>query len=105
MFKSWKPLLDRLLVKQDPAPFLHPGTGLSIPDSQRDDFRPFTGTVVCVGPGTYQNGILCPVALCEGQHVMFANPDTLTLVEHMGSEHLMMMERDVFLVLDNPNSN
>lgn len=103
MIKNWKPLLDRLLVKQDEAPTKFPEgekLGLVIPDDQRDNYRPHTGIIVSVGPGMYQNGTFCPVALKEQQHVMFAHPDTLTRVQHNGSEHLMMREQDVFLVLD-----
>jgi co-chaperonin GroES (HSP10) len=102
--KKYKPLLDRIIVKQDPAPVLYPaGTsqiGLTIPEELRENFRPHTGLIVRVGPGQYVNGTFCPVALKEGQRILFAHPDTLTRVDHDGSEHLLMREADVFLVED-----
>ncbi len=111
MNKTWKPLLDRVIVKQDPAPSLlpasHPnasivGANLVIPDDQRENYRPHTGIIVAVGPGMYVNGNFCPVAesIKPGAHVMFTHPDTLTRIEHNGSEHLLMRETDVLLDLD-----
>jgi chaperonin GroES len=101
MNKKWLPLLDRILVLQDWGPEFHPGTEVAIPEPLRAKQRPNTGTVVAVGPGQWVNGTYCSVALQVGLHVMFAPAETLTKVDHDGSEHLMMREQDVFLVLDN----
>lgn len=102
--KSWLPLLDRILLKQDEAPMLHPGTGIAMSEQDRIKYRPNTGKVVKVGPGRrHDDGQVYPVAIPEGANVMFS-PTGGTEVEHDGVPHLMVREQDVFLLLDTPKA-
>lgn len=97
---NWTPLLDRVLILRDPAPVLHPETGLEIPDGYREQFRPNTGLVVAVGPGRrHDDGRLYPPALEQGQRVLY-NGTGGALVNHNGDDHLMLAEADIFLRLD-----
>lgn len=94
-----QPLLDRLLVLRDPPLTLHPKYGTVLPLSSIDEFRPFTGLVVAVGPGLRDNGgTLHPVGVAPGARVLFANAGG-TAVEHNGAEHLLLREPDVLTVL------
>lgn len=102
MPQHWKPLLDRVLIKQDPAPTIDPNPPhLEIPLHLREKYRPDTGIAVGIGPGTWQNGTFCPVSdfLQVGKRYRFAAAQTATRVDHDGQEHLLMREQDVFLVL------
>lgn len=95
-----QPLLDRILVLRDPALTLHPVSGLAIAPGNRDEYRPFTGLVVAVGPGLRDNGgTLHPVGVSAGARVLFANASG-TAVEHNGAEHLLCREVDVLTVLN-----
>lgn len=96
---NYKPLLDRVLIKQDP-PKAFDDSGFEIPLAHRK--KPNTGIVVEVGPGLrYEDGNIYPPAIQKGQRVMFASVGG-SPVEHAGEEHLMMREQDVFLVVAEP---
>lgn len=98
--REWTPLLDRILILRDPAPVLHPDTGLEIPDGYREQFRPNTGVVAALGPGRrYQDGIVHPIALSIGERVLY-NVVGGSVVSHAGVEHLLVSEADIFLRLN-----
>ena len=63
-----KPLDDRIVLKVDSADETSPG-GIIIPQEAKDPVN--KGTVVAVGPGKYQMGTLIPVAVREGDRVVF----------------------------------
>ena len=98
--RQWTPLLDRVLILRDPAPVLHPETGLEIPEGYREQFRPNTGTVAALGPGRrYQDGVVNAISLSIGERVLY-NGVGGSLVNHAGEDHLLVSEADIFLRLN-----
>lgn len=98
---SWKPLLDRVLIKPIP-PASETFSGLALPAGAAKSLNgPPSGRVVAAGPGQYVNGSFCPVsdALTPGAVVLYAGAAG-TEVQHAGSDHLLLRETDILSVVE-----
>ena len=93
-----KPLGDRIVIKRSEAQERTAG-GIVLPDSAKN--KPQKGTVLAVGPGKLlKNGTRQPVAVKEGDTVLFTNWAGDEFKESRGDNVLLMREEDVLAVID-----
>lgn len=90
-----KPLNDRVLVKRVDAEE-KTASGLYIPETAKD--KPQEGIVIAVGPGKLDNGERVPVAVKEGDRVLFAKYGG-TEIKVNGEEHMLLREDDIYAVV------
>ncbi len=90
-----KPLGDRVLIKIEETENALP-SGLVIPDTAKE--KPQEGTVVAVGPGSYQDGTRVPLDVKEGDRVLFSKYGG-TEVKVGGEDFMMLNERDVLAIV------
>lgn len=90
-----KPLGDRVLIKIEESENALP-SGLVIPDTAKE--KPQEGTVIAVGPGSYQDGTRVPLDVKEGDRVLFSKYGG-TEVKVAGEEFMMLNERDVLAIV------
>ncbi len=96
MATKFVPLHDRVLIRRIEEAGTTRG-GIIIPDSAKD--KPQEGEVVSVGKGrTNDEGKLFPLALKEGDHILFGKY-TGTEIQIDGSDFLIMKEEDVLGVV------
>lgn len=92
-----KPIGDRILIEAAPAE-TKTASGIYIPETAQE--KPQRGTVVAVGPGKYaeQTGTLIPVAVKEGDKVLYGKfaGQEFTLD---GKDYLVMRESDIYVIL------
>lgn len=89
-----KPLGDRIVVEAAPAE-TKTASGLYIPETAQE--KPQHGTIVAVGPGKYaeQTGNLIPLAVKEGDKVLYGKfaGQEITID---GKSYLIMRESDIY---------
>ncbi|SRR5215217_6512916 len=89
-----KPLGDRIVVEAAPAE-TKTASGLYIPETAQE--KPQHGTIVAVGPGKYaeQTGNLIPLAVKEGDKVLYGKfaGQEITID---GKNYLIMRESDIY---------
>lgn len=90
-----KPLNDRVLIKRVEAEEKTAG-GLFIPETAKD--KPQEGLVVATGPGRLEKGDRIPVAVKEGDRVLFSKYGG-TEVKVNGEEHMLLREDDIYAIL------
>lgn len=83
-----EPLGNRVLVRRDTEK-PNPG-GLTLPDSVKE--KPVRGTVIAVGPGRRENGVLIDVTVKAGDRVTFG--------KYAGSEYEANAEKLVLMSED-----
>lgn len=81
---------DRVIVRRDDKE-LSEG-GLIIPESAR---RLGDATVVAVGPGHYQNGVLIPATLKVGDRVIIAPGVSFYEISSQGKDFVILAESDI----------
>lgn len=90
-----KPILDRVIIKQDPAEEMM--GALILPESSKD--APKQGTVVAVGPGArLMDGKRLPMQVKLGDHVVygeFAGHD----IRIDGENYVIVEENKILLIL------
>ncbi len=96
---SLKPLGDRVVVK----PAGKEGekklaSGIIIPASA-DKERPMMGEVVAVGPGKYEDGARAPMAVKEGDRVLFSKYG-YDEVKLDGEEYYVLSESGILAILN-----
>jgi chaperonin GroES len=94
---NFKPMFDRVLVKQDPAE-TKTSSGFIIPDSTAEKTN--TGTVIAVGPGkAIKDGSILPLTVQPNDKIMFA-PGNGIRVKVEGEELLVLNEDDIIAVVN-----
>ncbi|SEA17205.1 co-chaperone GroES [Microbulbifer marinus] len=94
---SIRPLYDRVVVKRLPAETVSAG-GIVIPDKAAE--KPTQGEVVAVGQGAQlENGELRPLAVKEGDHVLFGQYAG-TEIKLAGDTYLIVKESDILAVME-----
>ena len=90
-----KPLGERVLVEpiqqEETTSF-----GIVLPDASKE--KPQEGLVVAVGKGKFENGVLNPPEVKEGDRVLFSKYAG-TEVKYEGKEYLIMKESDIHAIL------
>lgn len=93
------PLGDRIVVKpEDKAGERQLASGIIIPETV-DKERPSKGTVVAVGPGKYDDGVLVPMTVKVGDTVLFSKYG-YDEVKIDGVEYYILSEGSVLAVLN-----
>jgi chaperonin GroES len=94
---NFKPLFDRVLVKQADAE-TKTASGFIIPDASVEKVN--TGTVLAVGPGkTTKDGVVIAVSVDINNRVMFA-PGSGIKVKVNGNELLVLREEDLIAIVE-----
>ncbi len=86
-----RPVGDRLLIQQHKAKETYGDTGIFIPDAQQT--KEDRGTVV--GIGDEVQGIF------EGEVVLFNQFVQPVKISHMGEDHILLRQQDVWAIVDN----
>ncbi|MEO6536567.1 MAG: co-chaperone GroES [Candidatus Paceibacterota bacterium] len=91
------PLADRVIV----APAVGGETsasGIIIPDTARRE-KPEKGTVVAVGPGKYDDGVLVPMTVKVGDTVLFSPYGGFDEIKVDGQEYFVISESSILAIL------
>lgn len=92
MHSTFTPLHDRVLI--DPTPVEEKTeSGIILAQSETNK-TPTRGTVVAVGPGRTENGVLVPMTVKPGDLVMWSK-FAGSIIELGGSKFLLMRESDI----------
>lgn len=94
-----KPLGDRVLVApKDPKDEMLSKSGIIIPDSA-DKEKPHQGTVLAVGSGKYDDGVLIPMTVKVGDNVIFSkySPDEIKVDD---KEYYLISESNILAVIE-----
>lgn len=87
---------NRVVVKED-EPDKVTSFGIIIPEVIAE--KPQVGSIVKVGPGKYEKGILVPTSVKEGEKIMFQR-GAGTEVKVDGETYLIIEEDDILLVFE-----
>ena len=94
---QFKPLADRILVKQLSEEEISEG-GILIPPTAQE--KPFQGEVIAVGNGkVLEDGSIRPVDVQPGDHILFGKYAGSTF-KLDGDEHMILREDEVLGVLE-----
>lgn len=94
------PLGDRVLVKpfsEDELKGKKSKVGIIIPDTVSKE-KSAQGKVLAVGPGKYDDGVLVPMQVKAGDHVVFSKYG-YDEVEHDGEELYLLKEDNILAVI------
>lgn len=91
-----RPLSDRMVIQPQEAETKTAG-GILIPDSADKD-KPVQGVVVATGPGKYLDGKIHPLAVKNGDKVLYSKYSG-TNIKLEGKEYLVIREEDVMGIL------
>lgn len=95
---SIKPLGDRVVVKPAEKDEITP-SGIIIPDSANRE-KPERGTVVAVGAGKHDDGMLVPMTVKVGDTVLFSKYG-YDEVKIDGTEYYILSESNVLAIINN----
>lgn len=95
MSQKLTPLHDRVLVRRVAEAETVRG-GIIIPDTAKE--KPQEGVVVAVGTGRYEKGQTIPLAVKEGDHILFGKYAG-SEIKIEGEELLILKEDEVFGIL------
>lgn len=93
---SIAPLADRVVVEPLSREEVS-ASGIIIPDTASRE-KPERGTIVAVGPGKYDDGVLVPMTLKVGDSVLFSKYG-YDEVKVDGKEYFILTESSVLAVL------
>jgi chaperonin GroES len=92
-----RPLYDRIVVKRiEPSEQMQ--GGLYIPDSAKE--KPQEGEVVAVGKGKREKGVIVPLEVKVGDHVLFGKYSGSEAPKTIGEEYLIMREDEILGILE-----
>jgi chaperonin GroES len=92
-----RPLYDRIVVKRiEPSEQMQ--GGLYIPDSAKE--KPQEGEVVAVGNGKREKGVIIPLEVKVGDHVLFGKYSGSEAPKSIGEEYLIMREDEILGILE-----
>ena len=92
-----RPLYDRIVVKRIESSEQMQG-GLYIPDSAKE--KPQEGEVVAVGNGKREKGVIIPLEVKVGDHVLFGKYSGSEAPKSIGEEYLIMREDEILGILE-----
>lgn len=94
---NFKPLYDRILVKQEEQEQKTAG-GILLPESAQE--KPLKGEIVAIGNGSLgQDGKLTPLTVQPGNKVLFGKYAG-TEIKIDGTKYLIMKESDVLGIIN-----
>ena len=92
---GFRPLADKVLIKRTKSEEVTPG-GIHIPIAAQE--KSVEGIVIAVGPGKYVKGILVPIDLKPGDHIVFSRYNG-TDIEIEGAEHTILSDNEILGVI------
>ncbi|MCL2537894.1 MAG: co-chaperone GroES [Alphaproteobacteria bacterium] len=92
-----KPLHNYVLLERLEEQNTTPG-GIIIPDNAKE--KPVRGKVIAAGPGFYDNGILVPLSVRNGDTVLFAKwAPSASEIKLDGRDYVIIKESDILGIL------
>lgn len=91
-----KPLADRVIIEVAEAE-TRTASGIILADTAKE--KPQKGTVLAAGPGAYQNGVLVPMNVKEGDQVVYSKYSG-TEFKIDGKEVLIVRQSDILAVIE-----
>ena len=92
-----RPLYDRIVVKRiEPSEQMQ--GGLYIPDSAKE--KPQEGEGVAVVKGKREKGVIVPLEVKVGDHVLFGKYSGSEAPKSIGEEYLIMREDEILGILE-----
>jgi chaperonin GroES len=93
-----QPLADRVVVLQQADDFEKTASGIFIPDSVKKE-KPEKGTVVAVGEGRREEGVLVPLSIKIGDTVVFSKYG-YDEIKINGEEYLIIKEDHILAIIN-----
>lgn len=91
------PLGDRLVVKEMKGETnKKTESGIYIPDTVKEDKGTKRGTVVAVGEGKYDDGVLVPMKVSPGDNILFQWGDS---IKYEGEDYVILRESEVLAII------
>lgn len=91
-----KPLADRVIIEVAEAE-TKTASGIILADTSKE--KPQKGTVVAAGPGAYQNGVLVPMTVKEGDMVVYSKYSG-SEIKIDGKELLIVRQSDILAIVE-----
>ena len=91
------PLSDRVLIKEISKEDKKTAGGIIIPDSVKEDKSTRRGVVVAVGKGKYDDGMLIPMTVKEGDTVLFGWGDEISIDDE---QYFIVKEGEIMAILN-----
>ena len=90
-----KPLADRVVIEVAEAE-TKTASGIILADTSKE--KPMKGKVIAAGPGAYQNGVLVPMTVKEGDMVVYSKYSG-SEIKLDGQELLIVRQSDILAIV------
>ena len=91
-----KPLADRVVIEVAEAE-TKTACGIILADTSKE--KPMKGKVIAAGPGAYQNGVLVPMTVKEGDMVVYSKYSG-SEIKLDGQELLIVRQSDILAIVE-----
>ncbi|MCI7477406.1 MAG: co-chaperone GroES [Selenomonadales bacterium] len=91
-----KPLADRVVIEVAEAE-TKTASGIILADTSKE--KPMKGKVIAAGPGAYQNGVLVPMTVKEGDMVVYSKYSG-SEIKLDGQELLIVRQSDILAIVE-----
>ena len=91
-----KPLADRVVIEVAEAE-TKTASGIILADTSKE--KPMKGKVIAAGPGAYQNGVLVPITVKEGDMVVYSKYSG-SEIKLDGQELLIVRQSDILAIVE-----
>ena len=91
-----KPLADRVVIEVAEAES-KTASGIILADTSKE--KPMKGKVIAAGPGAYQNGVLVPMTVKEGDMVVYSKYSG-SEIKLDGQELLIVRQSDILAIVE-----
>ena len=91
-----KPLADRVVIEVAEAE-TKTASGIILADTSKE--KPMKGKVIAAGPGAYQNGVLVPMTVKEGDLVVYSKYSG-SEIKLDGQELLIVRQSDILAIVE-----
>ena len=91
-----KPLADRVVIEVAEAE-TKTASGIILADTSKE--KPMKGKVIAAGPGAYQNGVLVPMTVKEGDMVVYSKYSG-SEIKLDGQALLIVRQSDILAIVE-----
>ena len=91
-----RPLGDRVVIEVAEAE-TKTASGIILADTSKE--KPMKGKVIAAGPGAYQNGVLVPMTVKEGDMVVYSKYSG-SEIKLDGQELLIVRQSDILAIVE-----
>lgn len=92
-----KPLADRVIIEVAKAEETRTASGIILAETVQE--KPVKGKVIAAGPGAYQNGVLVPMTVKEGDMVVYSKYSG-SEIKLDGQELLIVRQSDILAIVE-----